>query len=99
MIRRAALVPERHPGLTLLVIGILFAAAYAAVTLAFPKPDRRIVIGDAEGQYVQLRSAVFDRDLQFRNDYARLEGLTEGSDIERAIAADRTTPTGYARTY
>ena len=99
MLRAAIRYPERRPGITLLAVGVLFAGAYAGATLAFPKPDGRIVVGDAEGHYVQLRSIVFDRDLQFRNDWSRLEGLTEGSDIEAAVAADRMTPTGYARTY
>ena len=99
MIRAAGRYPEQHPGWTVVAIGLLFALGYGVATIGFPKPDRRIVVGDAEGQYVQLRSAVFDRDLQFRNDYARLEGLIDGSDTEAMVAAVRMTPTGYARTY
>jgi hypothetical protein len=67
--------------------------------VAFAKPDKRIVIGDALGHYVQLRSAVFDRDLRFRNDYARLYGLKEGSEVERSLAEPRLTATGHTRNF
>ena len=92
-------IPERHPGRTLTAIGIVFGLAYGIAVVALPKVNRRIVIGDAEGHYVQLRSAVFDRDLDFRNDYAGLEGLTVGSEIESSIAAAKATPTGYQRNF
>jgi len=78
-------------------IGCLFVMAYAAALVGLAKPGGRIVMGDALGHYVHLRSAVFDRDLQFRNDYARLYGIEEGSEAERALAADRTTSTGHTR--
>jgi hypothetical protein len=91
--------PERHPRGVILTIGILFAFAYAAGVIALAKPDRRIVVGDALGHYVQLRSAVFDRDLRFRNDYARMYGLEEGSPVERSLAEPRLTPTGYTRNF
>ena len=77
----------------------MFGLAYGIAVVALPKANRRIVIGDAEGHYVQLRSAVFDRDLDFRNDYAGLEGLTVGSAIESSIAAAKATPTGYQRDF
>jgi hypothetical protein len=89
--------PERHPGRTVAAIGCLFALAYAVALVGLAKPGGRIVMGDALGHYVQLRSAVFDRDLQFRNDYARLYGIEEGSEVESALAADRTTTTGHTR--
>lgn len=52
-----------------------FALAYSASLVLIPKPDGRVVIGDAVHYYVYLRSAVFDRDLAFRNDYVRLYRL------------------------
>ena len=42
---------------------------------------------------------MFDRDLQFRNEYARLYGLPEGSEIEEAAVAARLTTTGHFRNY
>ena len=66
---------ERHVGSTIAALGCLFAAAYLASVVMFPKPGGRVVIGDALHHYVQLRSAVFDRDLHFRNEYVRMYGL------------------------
>lgn len=96
---RLLALPECYPVWLLIAIGALFAAAYGASLVALSKPDGRIVVGDALGHYVQLRSLVFDRDLQFRNEYARLYGLSEGSEVEEAAAASRTTATGYFRNY
>ncbi|MCA1563973.1 MAG: glycosyltransferase family 39 protein, partial [Acidobacteria bacterium] len=67
--------PERHPGRIIAAIALVFAAAYTASLVYLPKPGGRIVIGDALHHYVQLRSAVFDRDLHFRNEYVRMYGL------------------------
>jgi hypothetical protein len=67
--------PAAHPGATIAAIGLLFLLAYGASLVALPKPDGRIVIGDALHHYVQLRSAVFDRDLHFRNEYVTMYGL------------------------
>ena len=69
---------EGRPGKVIAAIGTLFAAAYAASLILLPKPDGRIVIGDALHHYVQLRSAVFDGDLHFRNEYVRMYGLRGG---------------------
>ena len=91
--------PERHPLRTLIVIGVIFVIAYAAGLVAPARRDARIMVGDALGHYVQLRSAVFDHDLEFRNEYARMYGLEEGSEIETTAAAARTTPTGRTRNY
>jgi hypothetical protein len=85
--------PIRHPGRTILLIGALFAAAYGASLVWLAKPDGRVVFGDALHQYVQLRSAVFDRDLRFTNEYLRLYGLTPAEivpDTEWMIAANET---------
>jgi hypothetical protein len=98
-VRPLLALPERYPAFTIISIGVVFALAYGAGTIAFAKPDGRIVVGDALGHYVQLRSAVFDRDLRFRNDYARMYGLEEGSEVERSLAEPRLTPTGYTRNF
>jgi hypothetical protein len=88
-------VPERHPGRTLASIGVAFALAFGASLLLLPKPGGRIVLGDALHHYVQLRSIVFDRDLQFQNEYVRLYGL-QGDEAE-ADWVYQTTPTGHVR--
>ena len=69
---------EGRPGKVIAAIGTLFAAAYTASLILLPKPDGRIVIGDALHHYVQLRSAVFDGDLHFRNEYVRMYRLRGG---------------------
>jgi hypothetical protein len=76
MIRRLIERVERSPGVTIALIGLVFALAYGASLIFFPKPGGRIVIGDAVHYFVYLRSLVFDGDLQFHNDYVRLYGLT-----------------------
>jgi hypothetical protein len=98
-VRPLLALPERYPAIVITGIGLIFALAYAMGIVAFAKPDKRIVIGDALGHYVQLRSAVFDRDLRFRNDYARLYGLKEGSEVERSLAEPRLTATGHTRNF
>jgi hypothetical protein len=87
--------PERHPGKTLAAFGLLFALAYGASLVFFPKPNGRIVLGDAVHYYVYLRSAVFDGDLYFQNEYVRLYGLTRRGP-EVAWVYD-PLPSGYIR--
>ena len=79
----------------IVAIGLLFAFAYGASLVLRPKPGGRIVIGDALHHYVQLRSAVFDGDLHFRNDYVRLYGLRGGEEGTEWVYQD--TPTGHVR--
>ena len=66
---------ERHVGFTIAALACLFSAAYLTSLVIFPKPGGRVVVGDALHHYVQLRSAVFDRDLHFKNEYVRMYGL------------------------
>lgn len=75
MISRLLALPERYPGRTIAAIGLIFAMAYASGVMILRKPDGRIIVGDAVHYYVYVRSAVFDRDLQFRNDYIQMYGL------------------------
>ena len=88
--------PERRPGLTIAAIGLLFAAAYGLSLILLPKPDGRILLGDALHHYVQLRSAVFDRDLQFQNEYIRMYRLPGPDPETRWIYVD-LTETGHVR--
>ena len=77
---------------------MLFAIAYGTGVVVFKKASGRIVVGDAVHYYVYLRSAVFDRDLNFRNDYIRLYGLEEPLPAD-ADWLDSPTVTGHVRNY
>lgn len=87
--------PERSPGRTIAAIGVLFALAYGASIVVFPKPGGRLLIGDALHHYVQLRSVVFDRDLQFQNEYVRMYGLRGGEPGTEWVY--EPTATGHTR--
>ena len=88
-------VPERFPGATIAAVAVIFLTTYAGSLIWFPKPNGRILIGDALHHYVQLRSSVFDRDLRFQNEYVRLYGL-KGGEPDTEWIYD-VTPTGYVR--
>ncbi len=95
MMPRLLTLPERHPGRVIVAIGLLFALAYTASLVLLKKPDGRIVIGDAVHYYVYLRSAVFDHDLQFRNEYVHLYNLHGGEPETEWIY--EPTVTGHTR--
>ena len=82
---------EAHPGKVIATIATAFAAAYTASLILLPKADGRIVIGDALHHYVQLRSAVFDHDLHFRNEYIRMYGLRGGEPGTEWVYEDTAT--------
>jgi len=86
---------EGRPGRVLLAIGAACIVAYLAALVVFPKRDGRIVIGDAVHYYVYLRSAVFDGDLHFHNDYVRLYGISH-PDSETEWMYE-PLPSGYIR--
>ena len=92
---RLITLPERHPAATLFGIGTIFLLLYTASLIWLPKTSGRIVIGDATHHYVQLRSAVFDRDLHFRNEYVRLYGLR--GDEPGVEWVYESTATGHVR--
>jgi hypothetical protein len=78
MIDRLLTVPERWPGRIIAAIGLLFAITYGASLVVLAKPTGRVVMGDAVHYYVYLRSAVFDGDLDFENEYVRIYQLRGG---------------------
>ena len=86
---------ERHPQVTILSIGAMLALAYGSAVFFFPRPDGRVVVGDAVHYFVYLRSIVFDGDLQFHNDYVRLYGLTH--QVPGVAWIYEPLPTGYIR--
>jgi hypothetical protein len=95
MMPRLLTIPERYPGRVIAAIGLLFALAYASSLVLLKKPDGRIVIGDAVHYYVYLRSAVFDHDLQFRDEYVRLYNLHGGEPETEWVY--QPTATGHTR--
>ena len=92
---RLLTIPERHPTGVIVLVGLLFATAYASSLVLRPKPDGRILIGDALHHYVQLRSAVFDQDLHFRNEYVRMYRLQGGEPGTEWVY--EPTQTGHVR--
>jgi hypothetical protein len=95
VIGQALQVLERRPGRTIAALTIVFALAYLGGTAVLRKPDGRLIVGDAVHYYVYVRSAVFDRDLQFRNEYIRLYGLGGGEPETGWIYEN--TATGHVR--
>lgn len=95
MIERLLTLPERRAGVLIAAIALLFAAAYGSSLVLLPKPDGRVLIGDALHHYVQLRSAVFDGDLHFRNEYIRMYRLQGGEPDTEWVYED--TSTGHVR--
>src|SRR5687767_11999002 len=78
--------------------GAVLLAGYLAALVGFPKPNGRVVVGDAVHHFVQLRSAVFDRDLHFQNEYVRIYGLSGDEPGTEWIFHDFTS-TGHVRNY
>lgn len=95
-VSRLGTLPERSPGRTILLIGLLLAVAYSASLLVLQKPTPRFVVGDALHYYVYLRSLVYDGDLQFRNDYAALVTGQRDNDGPEWL---EPTSTGHVRNY
>jgi len=79
-------------------VGLCMIVAYVAAVLAFPKPGGRILFGDATHHFVQLRSLVFDGDLNFRNEYVRLYNL-RGGEVSTEWVTTELTATGHVRNY
>jgi hypothetical protein len=82
----------------LVATGVWLLAAYLVAMTVVNRQDRRIVVGDATHHFVQLRSLVFDHDLDFRNEYIRLYGLNGEVPGTEWIFTD-LTGTGHVRNY
>jgi hypothetical protein len=95
LIHRVLTLPERRTAGIIAAIGVFFAVAYSASLVVIPKADGRILFGDALHHYVQLRSAIFDGDLHFRNEYVRMYRLRGGERGTGWVFED--TSTGHVR--
>ena len=89
-----------HPGWAILALSIVIASVHVG-GYAVRGVRPRIVRGDAVHYYVYTRSLVFDRDLDFDNDY---KGLYTRDFAGSALPPDfswwfERTPTGLTRNY
>ena len=87
-----------HTDRVIFVTGAVMLVAYLTAIGLFPKPGGRVVFGDATHHFVQLRSAVFDRDFDFKNEYMKIYGLEREVPGTEFIFSD-PTPTGRVRNY
>ena len=78
--------------------GVAILALHLVAMEVFRKPDGRVMFGDATHHYVQLRSLVYDRDLDFENDYLGMYGVAAGDPGTEWLDYART-PTGRVRNY
>jgi hypothetical protein len=82
----------------IVAVGACLLLAYLTAMTAMRKPDGRVVVGDATHHFVQLRSMVFDHDLDFRNEYMRIYGLQRAEPGTEWIFTELTR-TGHVRNY
>lgn len=88
----------RHPNRTIVLVGTALLVAHLVAAIALAKPNGRVVFGDATHHFVQLRSLVFDRDLDFRNEYTRIYEL-RGHEPGTEWVTSELTVTGHVRNY
>ena len=83
---------EQRPIRTIIVIAAVLAFAYILAMTSSLGWNDQIMNGDAIQYYAYLRSLVFDRDVDFINDYRLLYGTSNASNIWLSSR----TPTGLA---
>ncbi|MHB1355744.1 MAG: hypothetical protein ACYCZF_07180 [Anaerolineae bacterium] len=76
---------NRHATRTLVALFILSVVAFIA-SIAIPRADGMLIGSDGVGYYIYVRSIVIDRDIDFANEYARLDPSKDLSKLQ--------TPTG-----
>ena len=86
------------PGRAILTFGLCLLALHLIASEGLRKPGGRVVFGDATHHFVQLRSAVFDHDWDFKNDYMTVYGVARAEDGPEWLTSD-LTPTGRVRNY
>lgn len=77
-------------------IFVIFLVVYGASIFFIPKRYGRLIVGDGIYYFVYLRSAVFDRDLEFTNDYTIYQEFNNEDPVKKAEMLARKTPTGMA---
>jgi hypothetical protein len=82
---------ERHPGRTIAAVGFACAIAYAGAFLTGVS-RRDVMRGDAVQYYAYLRSIVFDRDLDFQNEYEHFYARED--DAPPSVWLTERTPAG-----
>jgi len=87
-----------HADRTIALTGAILLAAHLVAAVVLAKPNGRVVFGDATHHFVQLRSLVFDRDLNFQNEYTRIYELRGGEPETEWVTRDLTS-TGHVRNY
>lgn len=97
-VRGLARCATERTGAVIALVGAGMLLAHLVALVVLPKPDGRVIFGDATHHFVQLRSIVFDRDLEFRNEYVRIYGLRGGEPGTEWLFTD-LTPTGHVRNY
>jgi len=90
--------PSIPVGRAIVAVGACLLLAYLAAMTVMRKPDGRVVFGDATHHFVQLRSMVFDHDLDFRNEYIRIYSL-KGGEAGTEWIFTNLTRTGHVRNY
>ena len=88
-----------HGDAVIIAIGVAMLGAYLSATVLFPKASGRVVFGDATHHFIQLRSVVFDRDLDFLNEHIAVYELAGTKDERDHILEESGTPTGRVRNY
>ena len=88
----------RRAGFVIGMLGAGMLVAYLTALSAVPRANGRAVFGDATHHFVQLRSLVFDRDLQFQNEYTRIYDLQGGEPGTEWVYRD-FTETGHVRNF
>ncbi len=78
--------------------GLAMLAIYVVAVLVLPRRDGDLIAGDAKHHFVQLRSVVFDGDLDFRNEFMGRYGVPS-ADPEADWLVTELTPTGHVRNF
>jgi hypothetical protein len=86
-------------GLVVIGLGTVMLALLIGSAVVLPKPGGRIISGDAVHHFVQLRSLVYDHDLDFANEYTRVYRFDHADGPTPDWHALLPTPTGRIRNY
>jgi len=79
-----------------LALFLIFLLVFGASIFLVPRRYGRLIVGDGIYYYVYLRSAVFDGDFDFTNDYWLYQQFNNEDPIKKEEMLSRKTPTGMA---